>query len=69
MEMLRSLRGDKHEFCLTVIKFKHVNMLAHAPLQMCSSMLEKKFLGTWKNYVRYLDDFGTHVEKYCPPLT
>ena len=25
MEMLRSLRGDKHEFCLTVIKFKHVN--------------------------------------------
>ena len=23
MEMLRSLRGDKHEFCLTVIKFKH----------------------------------------------
>ena len=21
MEMLRSLRGDKHEFCLTVIKF------------------------------------------------
>ena len=24
MEMLRSLRGDKHEFCLTVIKFKHV---------------------------------------------
>ena len=24
MEMLRSLRGDKQEFCLTVIKFKHV---------------------------------------------
>ena len=24
MEMLRSLRGDKHELCLTVIKFKHV---------------------------------------------
>ena len=24
MEMLRSLRGDKHEFCLTVINFKHV---------------------------------------------
>ena len=24
MEMHRSLRGDKHEFCLTVIKFKHV---------------------------------------------
>ena len=23
MEMLRSLRGDKHEFCLVVIKFKH----------------------------------------------
>ena len=21
MEMFRSLRGDKHEFCLTVIKF------------------------------------------------
>ena len=25
MEMLRSLRGDKHEFCLTVIKSKHVH--------------------------------------------
>ena len=24
MEMLRSFRGDKHEFCLFVIKFKHV---------------------------------------------
>ena len=24
MEMLRSLRGDKHEFCLTVIKFKNI---------------------------------------------
>ena len=23
MEMLISLRGDKHEFCLVVIKFKH----------------------------------------------
>ena len=27
MEMLRSLRGDKHEFCLTVIKSKHVHRL------------------------------------------
>ena len=27
MEMLRSLRGDKHEFCLTVIKFKHVQII------------------------------------------
>ena len=26
MEMLRSFRGDKHEFCLAVIKFKHVRM-------------------------------------------
>ena len=24
MEMFRSFRGDKHEFCLAVIKFKHV---------------------------------------------
>ena len=24
MEMLSSFRGDKHEFCLAVIKFKHV---------------------------------------------
>ena len=24
MEMLGSLRGDKHEFCLVVIKFMHV---------------------------------------------
>ena len=24
MEMLRSIRGDKHEFCLAVIKLKHV---------------------------------------------
>ena len=24
MEMLSSLRGDKHEFCHVVIKFKHV---------------------------------------------
>ena len=24
MEMLRSLGGDKHEFCLVVVKFKHV---------------------------------------------
>ena len=23
MDMLSSLRGDKHEFCLVVIKFKH----------------------------------------------
>ena len=23
MEMLRSFRGDKHEICLAVIKFKH----------------------------------------------
>ena len=23
MEMLSSLRGDKHEFCLVVIKYKH----------------------------------------------
>ena len=26
MEMLRSLRGDKHEFCLAVIKFKQLNL-------------------------------------------
>ena len=25
MEMLRSLRGDKHEFCLVVIKSKGVH--------------------------------------------
>ena len=24
MEMLSSFRGDKHEFCLVVIKFRHV---------------------------------------------
>ena len=24
MEMLNSIGGDKHEFCLVVIKFKHV---------------------------------------------
>ena len=24
MEMLNSLKGDKHEFCLVVIKFRHV---------------------------------------------
>ena len=24
MEMLSSFRGDKHEFCLLVIKFKHL---------------------------------------------
>ena len=24
MEMLRSLRGEKHELCLVVIKFKHI---------------------------------------------
>ena len=24
MEMLSSFRGDKNEFCLVVIKFKHV---------------------------------------------
>ena len=24
MEMLSSFRGDKHEFCLVVIKVKHV---------------------------------------------
>ena len=24
MEMLSSIRGDKREFCLVVIKFKHV---------------------------------------------
>ena len=24
MEMFRSFRGDKQEFCLAVIKFKHV---------------------------------------------
>ena len=24
MEMLSSFRGDKHEFCIVVIKFKHV---------------------------------------------
>ena len=24
MEMLSSFRGDKHEFCLVVIKFKYV---------------------------------------------
>ena len=24
MEMLSSFRGDKHEFCLVVIKFMHV---------------------------------------------
>ena len=28
MEMLRSLRRDKHELCLTVIKFKHVRSLS-----------------------------------------
>ena len=25
MEMLSSLRGDKHEFCLVVMKSKHVH--------------------------------------------
>ena len=29
MEMLSSLRGDKHEFCLVVIKFKHVHSCRH----------------------------------------
>ena len=24
MDMLSSVRGDKHEFCLVVVKFKHV---------------------------------------------
>ena len=26
MEMLRSFRGDKHEFCLAAIKLKHDNV-------------------------------------------
>ena len=25
MEMFRSFRGDKHEFCLAIIKFMHVS--------------------------------------------
>ena len=28
MEMISSLRGDKHEFCHVVIKFKHVRSLS-----------------------------------------
>ena len=35
MEMLRSLRGDKHEFCLTVIKFKHVRSCATSLMHDC----------------------------------
>ena len=27
MEMLSSLRGDKHEFCLVVIEFKHTSVI------------------------------------------
>ena len=37
MEMLRSLRGDKHEFCLTVIKFKHVR--SHSSAQALTSLI------------------------------
>ena len=27
MEMISSFRGDKHEFCLVVTKFKHVRSI------------------------------------------
>ena len=29
MEMLSSFRGDKHELCLVVIKFKHVRSFGY----------------------------------------
>ena len=35
MEMLRSFRGDKHEFCLTVIKLKHVRSCIY--IYICSA--------------------------------
>ena len=28
MEILSSVEGDKHEFCLAVVKFKHVRISA-----------------------------------------
>ena len=42
MEMLGSLRGDKHEFCLTVIKFKHV--LTNAALTNAVCLYNASFL-------------------------
>ena len=40
MEMLRSFRGDKHEFCLVVIKFKHVQKAAQALTSLIHDCIE-----------------------------
>ena len=35
MEMLSSFRGDKHEFCLVVIKCKHVRNYIYIKRSSC----------------------------------
>ena len=37
-------------------------------LRMSISMFSQILVGTWKNYVRDLADFGTQTKKDCPPL-
>ena len=35
MEMISSVRGDKHEFCLVVIKFKHASSCPSFDITLC----------------------------------
>jgi len=41
---------------------------SHAPLRMSSSIFSQILVGTRKNFVIDLADFGTQTEKGCPPL-
>jgi len=42
---------------------------SHTPLRMSSSMFSQILVGTRKNFVIDLADFGTQTEKCCPPLS
>jgi len=42
---------------------------SHTPLMMSSSMFSQLLVGTRKNFVIDLADFGTQTEKGCPSLS
>ena len=45
MEMFSSFRGDKHEFCLVVIKFRHVRSCPSFDITVWSEVAQIFYLG------------------------
>ena len=62
MEMLSSFRGDKHVFCLVVIKFKHVHSCNYIKVILSR---KKKYLNkiNLKGVYRYKESLRLKFEE------